>query len=400
STIHGDVWRVSGLDASLAKVEWQRIATGLFQPLGLTVVSNQVYVLCRDHLTRLQDLDGDHVTDYYEAFSSLIETSAGGHDYVTSLCRDQAGNFYYVDPKGAHRLSPDGQSRHTLARGFRNPNGMGVSPDGRIVTVAPQQGTWTPSSVIHELRPEGWYGFPGPKVTADRPLGYDLPLCWIPHRVDNSSGGQVWAPAHRFGPLSGQLLHLSWGRCTMLLTLRDVVDGTAQGAVLPLKGRFLSGPMRGEFNPVDGQLYVVGSQGWQTAAARDGSFQRVRWTGKPLVVPTKWEAHPGQLRLQFNEALDPDTATDAGSYSLEAWNYRYAEEYGSKDWSVAQPDREGHDTWEVTAAAWDPATRTVVLTVPALTPVMQFALKFNLDAASGAPAAGELYGTIHRLHSR
>ncbi|MCC6232869.1 MAG: hypothetical protein IT580_09515, partial [Verrucomicrobiales bacterium] len=42
STIHGDVWRVSGLDASLAKVEWQRIATGLFQPLGLTVVSNQV----------------------------------------------------------------------------------------------------------------------------------------------------------------------------------------------------------------------------------------------------------------------------------------------------------------------------------------------------------------------
>src|SRR4030095_9892668 len=110
-------------------------------------------------------------------------------------------------------------------------------------------------------------GFGGPRMSEHRPLGYDPPLCWIPHAVDNSSGSQVWGTSRRVGPLSGQMLHLSWGRCTMLLTLRDVVDGVAQGAVVPLKGRFLSGPMRGAFSPKDGQLYVVGCQGWQTAAA-------------------------------------------------------------------------------------------------------------------------------------
>lgn len=400
ATLHGDVWRVSGLDAQLASVEWKRIATGLFQPLGLTVVSNVPVVLCRDHLTRLIDQNGDGVTDVYESLCSQIQTSGGGHDYVTSLERDNAGNFYYVDPQGAHRISPDGRQHITLAKGFRNANGLGVSPDGTIVTVAPQQGEWTPSSVIHELRNGGWYGYGGPRVTPERPLGYDLPLCWIPHRVDNSSGSQVWAMSDRFGPLSNQLLHLSWGRCTLLLTLRDVVDGTAQGAVVPLKGRLLSGPMRGAIRPQDGQLYVVGCQGWQTAAARDGSFQRVRWTGKKLPLPVAWKATTGSLRVTFNEPLDRETVVDPGSYALEAWNYRYAAAYGSKDWSVKNPDREGHDTWEIQAATLEADGRTVVLQVPDLKPVMQFSLKYNLDTASRAAAAGELYGTIHKLHPR
>ncbi|MCC7376246.1 MAG: hypothetical protein IT581_16425 [Verrucomicrobiales bacterium] len=399
-TIHGDVWRVSGLNETLENIEWRRIASGLFQPLGLTMVSNQVVVLCRDHLTRLVDLNGDLATDYYESLSSLIETSGGGHDYVTSLCRDAAGNFYYVDPRGAHRISSDGRHKETLATGFRNPNGMGVSADGKIITVAPQQGDWTPSSVIQEIKAGGWYGYGGPKVTDQRPLGYDLPLCWIPHPVDNSSGSQVWANSDRFGPLSHQLIHLSWGRCTLFLTLRDIVEGTPQGAVVPLKGRLLSGPMRGEFSPRDGQLYVVGCQGWQTAAARDGSLQRVRWTGKKLPLPTAWEARAGQLVLRFNENLDRGTVEDTGSYSLEAWNYRYAAQYGSKDWSVRDPQREGRDPWEVKAARFDGDQRTVILEVPDLRPVMQFGLKFNLDAADGTSAAGELYGTIHQVHSR
>ncbi len=397
ATIHGDVWRVGGLDDKLERVEWRRIATGLFQPLGLTVVSNVPVVLCRDHLTRLHDHNGDGVTDEYESLSAGIETSGGGHDYVTSLSRDDAGNFYYVDPKGAHRISPDGSRHHTLARGFRNPNGMGVSPDGKIVLVAPQQGEWTPSSVIHELRQDGWYGYGGPKVTPDRPLGYDLPLCWIPHRIDNSSGSQVWATSDRFGPLSSQILHLSWGRCSMLLTLRDVVDGVAQGAVVPLKGRFLSGPTRGAFSPRDGQLYVVGCQGWQTAGAKDGSFQRVRWTGKRLALPVGWKAATGRLQISFNEPLDRETVVDPGSYSVEAWNYRYAAQYGSKDWSIKNANQEGHDTWTVKCAQLGADGRTVTLEIPELGPAMQFAVKFNLDTAARTPAAGELYGTIHKL---
>src|SRR5438270_74025 len=37
-TWDGDVWLLEGLGQSLGKITWQRIATGLFQPLGLKIV--------------------------------------------------------------------------------------------------------------------------------------------------------------------------------------------------------------------------------------------------------------------------------------------------------------------------------------------------------------------------
>lgn len=396
-TIHGDVWLVSGIDDKLEKLTWHRFATGLFQPLGLRVRDGKVFVLGRDQITRLHDENGDGEADFYENFFSGIKTSVGGHDYVTSLELDANGNFYYVDPRGVHRVLADGSKFETIASGWRNPNGMGVSPDGRIVTIAPQEGEWTPSSAIAEARPGGWYGYGGPKVTAERPLGYDAPLCWIPHRVDNSGGSQLWVTSKRWGPLADHFLHFSFGRCAQFLVLREVVDGVSQGALVPLPGKFLSGAMRGTFNPQDGQLYVVGSRGWQTSAARDGCLQRVRYTGKDPLVPIEYHAHSNGLRLTFTAKLDPSTAGDAGSYGVSQWNYRYAAKYGSKDYSVLNPDKEGRDTLEVRSAKLLPDGRTVFLEIPGLQPVMQWEIKYSLNTTEGKALRSQLHGTINKL---
>ena len=40
-TSHGDVWRVSGLDASLQPLQWKRMATGFANPLGLRIVQDR-----------------------------------------------------------------------------------------------------------------------------------------------------------------------------------------------------------------------------------------------------------------------------------------------------------------------------------------------------------------------
>lgn len=413
-TIHGDVWQVTGIDDELRELTWRRFATGLFQPLGLKVRDGQVFVLGRDRLTRLHDLNADGEADFYESFFDGIATSTGGHDYVTSLEKDDAGNFYYVDPRGVHRVAADGSRQETLATGFRNPNGLGARPDGGVITAAPQQGEWTPSSGLWEIRPDnvglhGGYG--GPKVTNARPAGFDAPLLWLPHAADNSSGSQVWVPAGRWGPLAGQMLHLLWGRCGMMLVLRDeaargggapAAEGAAgtparvvNGLAVPLPVKFLSGPNRGSFNPRDGHLYVAGSTGWQTSAVKDGALQRVRFTGQPAVLPVGWRVLQDALELTFSEPLDPTTAGDAGSFSLKQWNYRYAAQYGSKDWSVADLEKEGRDDVPVQAAALSADGRTLTLRVPGLRPVMQFALRYNLDTAAGRPARGEVYGTIN-----
>ena len=396
-TIHGDVWRVTGIDDKLSSLRWKRFATGLFQPLGLKVRDGEVFVLGRDQITRLHDRNGDGEADFYESFCNLIQTSTGGHDYVTSLEKDDAGNFYYADPFGAHRVSRDGRTKEILGTGFRNPNGLGASPDGKVITAAPQQGTWTPSSQICAIQPGGYYGFGGPKITPERPLGYDLPLCWIPHGIDNSSGSQVWVPQEKWGPFAGQMLHLLWGRCGMMLVLRDAVDGMNQGAVVPLPVKLLSGPNRGSFNPKDGHLYIAGSTGWQTSAVKDGALQRVRLTAKPVRLPVAWHAHSNGLTLTFSQPLDRSAAEDAGSYAIRQWNYRYASAYGSKDWSVADPKKEGRDDVVVKSARLLPDGKSVFLETESLQPVMQMEIKYSLNAADGAALKNQLWLTLNRL---
>ena len=92
---HGDVWKVTGIDAELKAVKWQRFATGLYQPLGLRVIKDQVYVLGRDQITRLHDRNQDGEADFYETFSNDIMIGGGGHSYATCLESDPEGNLYF-----------------------------------------------------------------------------------------------------------------------------------------------------------------------------------------------------------------------------------------------------------------------------------------------------------------
>lgn len=395
-TAHGDVWRVSGVDSGLKQLTWKRYATGLFQPLGLKVVNDLVYVLGRDQITRLHDRNNDGEADWYECFHNAGETSPGGHDYVTCLETDPQGRFYYVHAtQGVLRTGPDGQGLEVIATGFRNPNGLGVGPDGTI-TVAPQEGEWTPSSNIIEVQPGGYYGYPGPKVTADRPLGYDLPICWIPRRNDNSSGGQCWVTSDRWGPLQNQLLHFSFGQCSMLLTLREKIDGVTQGGTITFPFTFSSGAMRGRFNPHDGQLYVTGQKGWVTSAVQDGCLQRVRYTGKPVGMPTAVKTYRNGLALTFSEPLDRNLAEDPDRYAIEQWNYRYAADYGSAEYRPSDPRQEGRDELPIRSATLLDSN-TVFLELPGLQPVNQLSLNYRIKLADGTPIRQQLNYTIHKL---
>ncbi len=402
ATAHGDVWLVRGIDDSLESVRWQRFATGLYQPLGLKVVGDKVHVLGRDQITVLEDENSDGEADFYRNLCSSFRTLTGGHDYSTCLETDAAGNFYFVNPDGLWRISPDGRKAATIAGGFRNANGLSVGPNGLsngpsgAITVAPQEGEWTPASQICEVKPGGWYGYPGPRSSPQRPLGYDPPLCYIPRHVDNSTGGQVWVASEDWGPLQGRLLNLSFGRSSMQLVLRETVEGMPQGGVVPLKGRFLSGAMRGRFHPRDGQLYVTGMNGWVTNAVADGCFQRVRYTGAPVYLPVELHAHANGLRLAFTEPLS-GVAEDPASYRIEVWSYRYGPHYGSEEYSIAQPDAVGHDAWDVRSVRLLDGGRGVFLEAPSMRPVMQIHLAASLEAQSGGDASFDYYGTVHRL---
>ena len=397
-TVHGDVWRVSGVDATFRQLTWKRFATGLYQPLGLKVVGNIVHVLGRDQITRLHDLNGDGEADHYENFNNDYVTSPGGHDYVACLETDSAGDFYLAHSvQGVVRVSRDGKKVEAIATGFRNPNGMGIGP-GDTITVSPQEGNWVPASNIAQVKSGGHYGYEGPRPAPERPLGYDPPLCWIPRWNDNSSGGQVWATDKRFGPLSGQMLHLSFGKCRMLLVLRESVDGIVQGGTVDLPLEFDSGVMRGRVNPQDGQLYVSGLKGWVSSAVRDGCLQRIRYTGKPIDLPAAVRTLRNGFAITFTGPLDREWAEDPDNYSVQRWNYLYSGNYGSADYKVSAPGEEGHDEVDVLSATLLDE-RTVFLEVADQRPAMQVAIGYTLRSRDGAELRQKIHYTVNRVDS-
>ncbi len=409
-TAHGDVWLVSGIDDKLERITWRRFATGLFQPLGLKVVKRAgqgevIYVLGRDQITALHDHNQDGEADFYENFNNQGQVTTNAHEFATCLETDSRGNFYYLKgdsgSQTAHdgcllRVTPDGTRLEVFATGFRNANGMSIGPDDTI-TVAPQEGTWTPGSAIFQVRQGGFYGAMQSHHRAVPPTTFDPPICWLPRLQDNSSGGQAWVTSDRWGPLKGQLLHFSFGTCRMFLTLRENLDDGVQGGTVQFPLLFDSGVMRGRFRPLDGQLYVTGLKGWVSSAIQDGCLQRVRYTGRPVDLPIKMQTFSNGVALTFTEPLDRDSAEDPDNYGVEEWNYLWSGNYGSPDMKVSTANQVGHDEIEVASATLLPDGQTVFLELPGLVPAMQVAINYTLNANSGRPIAQTYYATLHKL---
>ncbi|MDP6557393.1 MAG: heme-binding domain-containing protein [Pirellulaceae bacterium] len=396
-TMHGDVWRITGFAYPSKKATWTRFASGLHHCQGMVVDSRGIFVLGRDQITRLHDTDQNGEADFYQCFSNAYQTSAAGHDFVCGLERDSDGYFYTSSGnQGVVRISPNGKRAEVIATGFRNPDGIGLTADG-LVTVPCSEGSWTPASMICAFgKPADdvrhappFFGYHGPK-NGERP---ELPLVYLPRGLDNSSGGQQVVNSDRWGPLRDQLLHFSFGTGSHFLLLRDEVDGQLQGAVVPLRGEFLSGVHRGRFFSEDGQLYVTGMQGWGSYATEPGCFQRVRYTGAPVQLPVAFKVHRNGVLLTFSESLDRKTAGDATNHFAQCWNYRYSSAYGSPEFSTRHAGMRGHDHVAITSAHIVGDGRSLFLEMPGLQPVNQLHLRIQ----SAPEKSHELFVTVHKL---
>ncbi|MEI6233086.1 MAG: DUF6797 domain-containing protein [Planctomycetota bacterium] len=421
-TWSGDVWIVSGIDDALGNLTWKRFASGLYQPLGLKIVDEKIYCTCRDQIVKLHDVNGDGEADFYENFNNDFILSYHFHEFMMDLQTDAEGNFYFakggtpgvggpnfdvVTPHNGcfFKLSKDGTKLDIVARGLRAPNGIGVGPHGEL-TSGDNEGSWVPVCPINEVKQDGFIGvvpesWPGQPV----PVKRDPPICWIPWHVDNSAGCQVWVTSKKWGPFENEMLHLSYGKSSLFHVLTERVDGILQGGVAKLPLQFASGINRARFNPVDGQLYVTGLKGWQTTAARDGVFQRVRYTGKAVNLPAALHTTPTGVTVTFTAALNKESAEDLGNYAAWWFNVIWRKEYGSDRWSPTNPTKKWEkgasnppgESLAITSATLLPDGKTVRLEMPGFKPVTNMVLDVKLKAADGTTIQQEICNTIHAL---
>jgi hypothetical protein len=197
--------------------------------------------------------------------------------------------------------------------------------------------------------------------------------------------------------MKDRLLHLSYGQASLLAILPETVNGQVQGGAVKLPVNFETGTMRGRFHPVDGQLYICGLRGWQTKGSKDAAFYRVRYTGKPVHLQSSLRVTDKGIHIGFFNPVDPTTAGDAGNYSIQQYNYRWTQDYGSAEYKVSNPQEKGRDDVEIKAVKVAPDHKSVFLEVAGLQPVMQMRIKMNLTSADGVPLPKEITNTINAV---
>lgn len=403
-TIDGEVWRLEGIAQAEGSIRWHRIATGLFQPLGIKYQNGAIYVSCRDQIAILRDLNGDGETDFYESFNSDHQVTEHFHEFAMGLQTDEEGNFYYAK-SGRHareslvpqhgtlmKVSADGSRSEIIAYGFRAANGVCLNPDGSFI-VTDQEGYWNPMNRINWVEKGGFYGnmygYGAPADSSDAAM--IQPLCWIDKKYDRSPAELLWAETDRWGPLDGHLLNLSYGYGKIFVVMPQFVGETKQGGMVELPiPQFPTGIMRGRFNPADGQLYACGMSAWATnQMIQTGGLYRVRYTGRPLHLPIEMKALTAGMQLKFAAPVNRSVAENPDNYAITTWDLKRTRNYGS--------DRYNTRELKIRKVTTSRDGKTVLIHLPDIQPTWAMEIKYELRAKDGTDFSGAIQNTIYSL---
>ena len=405
-TFDGDVWSLSGLNNELREVRWRRFASGLHEPLNIVVRDEEIFVLDRNGIWRLRDTDGNGEADVHELFSNAFAQTAETREFVTGMKLAPDGAF--IISKGGQqsstigrhngmvlRVSPDGRSAAVLGWGLRMPF-IGVHPRTGLVTESDQQGHYIPSTPLHIIESNRYYGFIAEHLPKEKyPAPIADPLTWIPHPINASGAAQTWLVGAKMGPLNDALIHFGYYRPEIFRVLLNNRGSRPQAAVVSLTRDLSFPPLSGILNPVDGQLYTIGFQIWGTEAKQTSGLARIRYTGAASTLPREVVAMDKGVLLRFDTTVNAKSATNAANFSAERWNYKRTASYGSPHFKL--DGSKGQEAMTPSSAYLSSDGKSVFIGIPEMRPVMQMRLGWSLMTKDETSFAHNAYFTPHEL---
>jgi uncharacterized cupredoxin-like copper-binding protein/glucose/arabinose dehydrogenase len=368
ATRRGEVWLIEN-PSSLngGRPHFTRFAQGLHEALGLMYRDGSLYTAQRSELTRLRDTDGDGKADRYETVYSW-PVSGNYHEYSFGPVLSPTGDMIvtlnlawvgygesFVKWRGwMLKISPNGDMT-PVAAGFRSPSSFGYNLAGDLF-YAENQGDWVGSGGISHVEvgdfmgnPMGlkWSGEPGSPVkltkadipdtgepkfeVAKRVPHLKTPAVWFPHTILGISTSAILVDSTRggFGPFEGQLFVGDEGQSKIMRVFLEKVNGVYQGVVFPFREGFASGVFR-EVWGTDKSMFVgQTSRGWGATGKAPYGLQRLAWTGRMPFEAHRVEARPDGFEITFTSPVDRATASDAASYGVNSFIYKYHHIYGS-----------------------------------------------------------------------
>jgi cytochrome c551/c552 len=325
------------------KIKIKRIASGLQEPLGLKVVDGQIYIMQKQELTRLVDLDGDEIIDEYQTVCNQWKVSDNFHEFAFGLVYKE-GYFYCTlatdinnggtstDPQipdrgKVIRVSKNDGSMTFLATGLRTPNGIGIGPDDQMF-IADNQGDWLPSNKIIHLQKNAWYGsravdFEGTKNRKPTP-----PALWLPQGdIANSPSQPV---LFNKGIYQNQLLFGDVSYGGIQRGFLEKVNGVYQGAVFKFSQGLEAGINRLVW-AADGSLYAGGvglNWSWGQTGKLLYGLQHLTFNGKSTFEMLAVRIKPDGLEIELTEPLKSGQGLKPTDYEISQWWYLPTKDYG------------------------------------------------------------------------
>ncbi len=352
----GSVYIVSDYEQGPEKASVKRIARGLAEPLGVKVVDGDIYVMQKQELTRLEDVNGDEIIDVYHTVSADWSVTDNFHEFAFGL-EYQDGYFYgalatailaggaSADPQAPDRgkalkiRKSDGQVEF-IAHGLRTPNGIGYGVDGKLF-IADNQGDWLPASKIVELTPGAWYGSRSVDFDGTADLTETKPVVWLPQDEIGNSPSEP-APLN-VGPYQNQMIHGEVTHGGIKRVYAERVDGRLQGAVF----RFIQGLDAGVNRldwASDGSLIVggVGNPGnWGDGEKPWYGLERLVYNGETAFEMLSVSARSDGFVIEFTEPVKAGQNIGPEDFEILQWYYEPTAEYGGPKKDLTELPVEG-----------------------------------------------------------
>ncbi|MCM8542806.1 MAG: ThuA domain-containing protein [Lentisphaeraceae bacterium] len=399
-TFDGDIWIVDGIDQK-SDIKWKRFASGLYEPQGLVIRDEQIFVFDRTGLVRLHDRNGNGEADFYENFCNLPIQTGESREFPMDVCLLPDGSF--VIAKGGQRgntlnphsgavikISPNGKSIEVIASGLREPY-IGVDSKSGEIYASDQQGHYTPSTPFHVIKKDAFYGFrapfdkrPVPEITE--------PTTWIPHRINQSGASILKVYSKQMAHFDNSLLYIDYNGPSLGRVYYNP-ERPNEAAYIRLKQDFTFPLLKGAVNPKDGLVYLSGFQVWDTKAPRISGICRIHPAKNPL-TPTNVRYFKEGVMLSFATKINPDSV-NPHMFKLERWNYIRTNKYGSGHYTLN--GKAGQEDLAPSTATLSSDHKSIFIGVPGMKNVMQMALSWRLLSAKNQTMEHSVYFSINTL---
>ena len=336
----GGVYLLAGVETGdTNKIKVKRIASGLAEPLGIVVVHGEIFVLQKQELTRLIDLDGDDIIDEYEAVCNSWGATGDFHEFALGLAYKE--DHFYVTLGMAMRLisgekqqpdrgrtikiSLDG-SYEWVNSGLRMPNGITVGVD-RELFETDNQGEWTPANKLIHVKKGDFNGMPwGLPDSSPRPTAVPAAIYMPEDEIANSPSQPILIQG---GPYKGQMLHGDVSNGGIKRDFLEKINDQYQGAVFRFSQGLEAGVNRLCWGP-DGALYIgeIGMVGGWSWKEKQFGLQQMKYNGKPCFDMLAVRAKPRGFEIEFTDVLGSAREINGSDFLVEQWWYLPTAGYG------------------------------------------------------------------------